>query len=73
MRVALTDIPDLVPEIPEGITQARIDQDTGLLARPENRNAVMEVFQTGSLPPMEGAVEGKHSETGTEEDPYDNF
>ena len=73
MRVALTDIPDLVPEIPEGITQARINPDTGLLARPENRNAVMEVFQTGSLPPMEGAVEGKHSETGTEEDPYDNF
>jgi len=73
MRVALTDIPDLVIEIPEGITQARIDPDTGLLARPENRNAVMEVFQTGSLPPMEDAVEGEHSETGTEEDPYDNF
>jgi penicillin-binding protein 1A len=73
MRVALTDVPDLVPEIPEGITQARIDPDTGLLARPENRNAVMEVFQTGSLPPMEDAVEGEHSETGTEEDPYDNF
>jgi len=73
MRVALADVPDLVPEIPEGITQARIDPDTGLLARPENRNAVMEVFQTGSLPPMEDAVEGEHSETGTEEDPYDNF
>ena len=73
MRVALTDVPDLVPEIPEGVTQARIDPDTGLLARPENRNAVMEVFQTGSLPPMEDTVEGEHSETGTEEDPYDNF
>jgi len=73
MRVALTDVPDLVPEIPEDITQARIDPDTGLLARPENRNAVMEVFQTGSLPPMEGVIEGEHSETATEEDPYDNF
>jgi penicillin-binding protein 1A len=73
MRVALTDVPDLVPEIPEDITQARIDPDTGLLARPENRNAVMEVFQTGSLPSMEGVIEGVHSETGTEEDPYDNF
>ncbi len=73
MRVALTNIPDLVPEIPEGITQARINPDTGLLARSENQNAVMEVFQTGSLPPMEGAVEGEHSEMGTEEDPYDNF
>ena len=73
MRVALTDIPDLVPEIPEGITQARINPDTGLLARPENQNAVTEVFKAGSLPPMEVAVEGEHSETGTEEDPYDNF
>ena len=73
MRVALTNVPDLVLEIPEGITQARINPDTGLLARSENQNAVMEVFQTGSLPPMEGAVEGEHSEMGTEEDPYDNF
>jgi penicillin-binding protein 1A len=73
MRVALTDVPDQVPEIPEGITQARIDPDTGLLARPENPNAVMEVFKTGSLPPMEAAIEGDHSETGMEEDPYDNF
>ena len=73
MRVALTDVPDQVPEIPEGITQARIDPETGLLARPENQNAVMEVFQTGSLPPMEQATVGDHSETVTEEDPYDNF
>lgn len=73
MRVALTDVPDLVPEIPEGITQARIDPDTGLLARPENQDAVMEVFQTGSLPPMEEAIAGDRSETGTEENPYDNF
>jgi penicillin-binding protein 1A len=73
MQVALTSIPDLVPELPEGITQARIDPDTGLLARPENQNAVMEVFQTGSLPPMEGGIKGEHSETATEEDPYDNF
>ena len=73
MRVALTNVPDLVLEIPEGITQARINPDTGLLARSENQNAVMEVFQTGSLPPMEGAVEGEHSEMGTEEDPYQDL
>jgi hypothetical protein len=44
-----------------------------LLARLENRNAIMEVFNTGSLPALEGAVEGDRSETGTEEDPYDSF
>ncbi len=73
MRVALTDVPDLVPEIPEDITQARIDPDTGLLARLENYDAIMEVFNTGSLPPMEDVVEGDHSDAGTEEDPYDSF
>jgi len=73
MQVALTTIPDQVPDLPEGITQARIDPDTGLLARPENQNAIMEVFQTGSLPPMEDGTKGEHSEAVTEEDPYDNF
>ncbi len=73
MRVALAKIPDQTPEIPEGITQARIDPDTGLLARSESHDAVMEVFITGSLPPMEDAVEGTHSDTSAEEDPYDSF
>jgi len=73
MRVALQNIPDQVPDIPEGITQARIDPETGLLARLENHDAIMEVFNTGSLPPMEDAVEGGHSDAVTEEDPYDSF
>jgi penicillin-binding protein 1A len=73
MRVALQDVPDEIPEIPDGITQARIDPETGLLARLENHDAVMEVFSMGSLPPMEDAVEGDYSDAGTEEDPYDNF
>jgi len=73
MRVALQDVPDLTLEIPEGITQARIDPETGLLARLENPAAVMEVFETGSLPQMEDAVEGDDSDASTEEDPYDSF
>jgi len=73
MRVALQNIPDQPVEIPEGITQARIDPDTGLLARLENHDAIMEVFIMGSLPPMEDPVEGDHSDAGTEEDPYDSF
>jgi penicillin-binding protein 1A len=73
MRVALLNVPDQVPEIPEGITKARIDPDTGLIARIGNPDAIMEVFSQGSLPPMEDAVEGDHSDAGTEEDPYDNF
>jgi penicillin-binding protein 1A len=73
MRVALQDVPDDPVEIPEGITQARIDPATGLLARLENPAAVMEVFETGSLPSMEDAVEGDDSDVSTEEDPYDSF
>ena len=73
MRVALQNIPEQPVEIPEGITQARVDPDTGLLARLENHDAIMEVFITGSLPPMEDTVEGDHSDAGTEEDPYDTF
>ena len=73
MRVALQDVPDDPVEIPEGITQARIDPATGLLARLENPDAVMEVFETVSLPSMEDAVEGDDSDASTEEDPYDSF
>ena len=73
MRVALRGVPDQVPEIPEGITQARIDPETGLLARPGNQSAVMEVFSQGSLPAMEAAIKGARTDTATEEDPYDTF
>ncbi len=74
MRVALQGVPEQIPEIPEGITKARIDPATGLLARIENQDAVMEVFKMGSLPPMEDAVEDTQSETGDEEDdPYGGF
>jgi penicillin-binding protein 1A len=73
MRVALKGVPDEPLEIPEGITQARIDPDTGLLARQENRNAIMEVFRQGSLPAMEGALKNDISGSETEEDPYDSF
>jgi len=73
MRTALRDVEDKVLEIPEGITQARINPETGLLARLENTTAVMEVFKTGSLPNMEDPIEGDQSDASTQEDPYDNF
>ncbi len=73
MRVALQDVPERALEIPEGITQARIDPESGLLARIDNREAIVEVFDMGSLPPMEDAKEGDQSDAVTEEDPYDSF
>jgi penicillin-binding protein 1A len=73
MRVALQGIPDRVPEIPDGITKARIDPDTGLLARFDNPDAISEVFDMSSIPPMEDSKEGDQSDAVTEEDPYDSF
>jgi penicillin-binding protein 1A len=73
MRFALQDMPESTYEIPEGLIQARIDPESGLLARLENQAAIMEVFEAGSLPPMEDAVEGDHSDAVKEENPYDSF
>jgi penicillin-binding protein 1A len=73
MRVALQGVPDQVPELPEGITQARINPETGLLARVDSRDAIVEVFALGSLPPMEDAKEGDRSDAVKEENPYDSF
>ena len=73
MRVALQDVPDQVLEIPEGITQARIDPDSGLLAAIENRDAVVEIFAMGSLPAMEASKQGDQTDAVKEENPYDSF
>ncbi len=73
MRAALAAVPDLVPEIPEGITKARIDPETGLLARAENSDAIMEVFISGNLPPLEDASQADSASADKQADPYENF
>lgn len=73
MRVALQDVPDEPVALPDGITQARINPETGLLTRLDNSTGIMEVFKTGSLPPMEDRTEGDNSDAVQEENPYDNF
>ena len=73
MRVALRDVPDVPLPLPDGITQARINPETGLLTRLDNSSGIMEVFETGSLPPMEDRTEGANSDAVKEENPYDNF
>ena len=73
MRVALQGVPDRAPEIPEGITKARIDPDSGLLARIDNGKAIVEVFEMGSLPAMEEAKQGDKSDAVKEKNPYDSF
>ena len=73
MGIALDGVDDKPPLMPEGLAQARIDPDSGLLARLDNDHAIMEIFQAGRLPPMEQAAEGESRDAPTEEDPYEIY
>jgi len=73
MAVALAGVEDKPPEMPEGLARARIDPDTGLLARLEDKNAIMEIFQAGRLPPMPESGQGESQDASPEEDPYEIY
>ncbi len=73
MGAALDGVEDKPPTMPEGLAQARIDPDSGLLARLDNDKAIMEIFQVGRLPPMEQATGGESQDVSTEENPYEIY
>ncbi len=73
MGIALDGVDDKPPLMPEGLAQARIDPDSGLLARLDNDSAIMEIFQVGRLPPMEQTTGGESRDVATEEDPYEIY
>jgi penicillin-binding protein 1A len=73
MRVALEGVPDVPPEMPEGLAEARINPETGLLAMLDNDNAIVELFEAGNLPPMEQAADGVDPDAAPEEDPYEIY
>jgi penicillin-binding protein 1A len=73
MKTALDGVEDKPPLMPEGLAQARIDPDSGLLARLDNDDAIMEIFQVGRLPPMEQVTGGENQDISTEEDPYEIY
>jgi penicillin-binding protein 1A len=50
MKAVLKDRPQADFEVPPGITFARIDPLTGLLARPDTPNSVLEAFRRGEEP-----------------------
>jgi penicillin-binding protein 1A len=70
MAVALDGVEDKPPEMPEGLAQAKIDPDSGLLAAPDNPAALMEIFQAGRMPPMQQSRTGAEQDVPAEEDPY---
>jgi len=73
MAVALEGLDDSPPQVPEGLAQARIDPESGLLARLDNANAIMEIFQAGRLPPMQQTPGGESQDVSSEEDPYEIY
>jgi penicillin-binding protein 1A len=73
MREALLNVPDVPPALPEGLATARINPETGLIATLENESAIMELFETGTLPPMEEASHTLEKHATPEEDPYDIY
>lgn len=50
MRVALEDRPESTLPRPEGLVNARIDPETGKLARADDPDAIFEVFQSDHVP-----------------------
>jgi penicillin-binding protein 1A len=73
MGEALEGLEDKRPAMPEGLAQARINPETGMLARAGDPDSVMEVFQAGRLPPMPADVEGEDQDAPLEEDPYEIY
>jgi len=73
MAIALEGLEDSPPTMPEGLAQARIDPETGLLARLDNNTAIMEIFQAGRLPPMQQSPGEENQEVSSEEDPYEIY
>jgi hypothetical protein len=59
--------------MPEGLAQARIDPESGLLARRDNDDAIMEIFRAGRLPPMQQSLGEEAQDVSSEEDPYEVY
>jgi hypothetical protein len=59
--------------MPDGLAQARIDPDTGLLVPPDRADAIMEIFQADHLPPMMDSNTGDKEDAASEEDPYEIY
>ncbi len=73
MAVALEGVADQQPPMPPGLAQARIDPETGLLARLDNPDAIMEIFAAGNLPPMEPEAVGESQDAPVSENPYEIY
>lgn len=61
MEYALHDKPDHPWPMPEGIRSVAIDPETGLLARPNQKNALQEVFTEDTVPKKTAALKAQEA------------
>ena len=73
MGEALDGVAEELPEMPDGLAQARIDPETGLLAPLDSKGTIMEVFEVGRMPPMQERADGETKDAPLEENPYEIF
>lgn len=73
MAQALAGVEDRPPEIPDGLAQARIDPESGLLATLDNPNAILEVFESDRMPDMQPQAQGDLEDVTAEENPYEIY
>lgn len=64
MEVALDGMPEASMNQPVGMVTVRIDPETGLLARPEDEDAVYEIFREGSAPERMAPAPGESDSGG---------
>ena len=50
MKVALKGVPQSNLDEPEGLVSAKIDSKNGLLASPDSKNSIVEVFREENVP-----------------------
>ncbi|ASQ45461.1 penicillin-binding protein 1A [Legionella clemsonensis] len=72
MKVALTNLPQKELPQPENIVAVRIDPITGLLAKNNQPNAIVEYFREQDVPGTESAA-SDDTETSTEADTQENL
>jgi penicillin-binding protein 1A len=57
MREALAGQPEVLPPLPPGIVHVKIDPETGLLAGPRQRDAILEYFREEYVPEQDNGSE----------------
>ena len=73
MAEALDGVEESPSPMPDGLAQARIDPETGLLAPLDSEGSIMEIFEAGKMPPMQERADGDAQDAPLEEDPYEIY